>query len=70
MKAIVPAKRVIDCNASARVTADGSAADPGVEIAARLKVLKTEEPPTPKAGGKVAPVAVRVGTLKTEAGAL
>jgi electron transfer flavoprotein beta subunit len=44
--------------------------DFGVDLAARLKVLSTAEPPTRKAGIKVASVAELVGKLKTEAGVL
>jgi len=42
----------------------------GVEIGARLKVLKTFEPPGRKAGVKVASVADLVNKLKVEAGVL
>ena len=45
-------------------------ADYGVDIAPRLKVLKTAEPPVRKAGIKVASVAELVAKLKTEAGVL
>lgn len=44
--------------------------DLGVDIAPRLNVLKTAEPPVRKAGGKVASVAELVSKLKTEAGVL
>jgi electron transfer flavoprotein beta subunit len=44
-------------------------ADYGVDVAPRLKVLKTTEPPTRKAGVKVGSVAELVGKLK-DAGAL
>ena len=44
--------------------------DFGVDIAPRLKVLKTAEPPTRKAGIKVKDVAELVQKLKTEAGVL
>ena len=47
-----------------------SPADFGVDIAARLKVLKTEEPGGRKAGIKVKSVAELVEKLKTEAGVL
>ncbi|MFZ7094007.1 electron transfer flavoprotein subunit beta/FixA family protein [Primorskyibacter sp. 2E233] len=47
-----------------------TAADLGVDIAPRLKVLETEEPPTRKAGVKVASVADLIEKLKTEAGVL
>uniref|UniRef100_UPI003F4991CE electron transfer flavoprotein subunit beta/FixA family protein n=1 Tax=Ensifer adhaerens TaxID=106592 RepID=UPI003F4991CE len=47
-----------------------SPADFGVDTAARLKVLKTEEPPGRKAGIKVKSVAELVEKLKTEAGVL
>jgi electron transfer flavoprotein beta subunit len=42
--------------------------DLGVDISPRLKVLKTTEPPTRKAGVKVGSVAELVQKLKTEAG--
>ncbi|UDF28034.1 UNVERIFIED_ORG: electron transfer flavoprotein subunit beta/FixA family protein [Roseateles sp. XES5] len=45
-------------------------ADFGVDTAARLKVLKTEEPSGRKAGVKVKTVAELVEKLKTEAGVL
>lgn len=45
-------------------------ADFGVDIAPRLKVLKTSEPSTRKAGVKVSSVAELVQKLKTEAGVL
>ena len=45
-------------------------ADFGVDIAPRLKVLKTSEPPARKAGVKVSSVAELVEKLKTEAGVL
>jgi electron transfer flavoprotein beta subunit len=44
--------------------------DFGVDIAPRLKVLKTVEPPVRKAGVKVADVAELVKRLKTEAGVI
>ena len=44
--------------------------DFGVSIAPRLQVIRTAEPPTRKAGVKVASVADLVGKLKTEAGVL
>lgn len=47
-----------------------SAADYGVEIRARLKVLTTEEPSRRQAGVKVADVAELVDRLKNEAGVL
>ncbi|MCM2396228.1 electron transfer flavoprotein subunit beta/FixA family protein [Rhizobium sp. S95] len=47
-----------------------SPADFGIDIAARLKVLKTEEPGGRKAGIKVKSVAELVEKLKTEAGVL
>src|SRR5205085_2338810 len=49
---------------------DKSPADYGVDIAPRLEVLKTTEPPVRKAGGKVGSVAELVGKLKNEAGIL
>ena len=45
-------------------------ADFGVEVKARLKVLKTEEPAGRKAGIKVGSVAELVDKLKNEAGVL
>jgi electron transfer flavoprotein beta subunit len=42
----------------------------GVDISPRLKVLKTEEPASRKAGVKVKSVAELVEKLKTEAGVL
>ena len=42
----------------------------GVDIAPRLKVLKTAEPATRKAGIKVGSVAELVEKLKSEAGVL
>jgi len=45
-------------------------ADFGVDVAPRLKVLKTTEPPGRKAGVKVGSVAELVGKLKDEAGVL
>ena len=45
-------------------------ADLGVDIAPRLKVLKTVEPATRKAGVKVANAAELVAKLKTEAGVI
>ncbi len=47
-----------------------SAADYGVEVKARLKVLKTEEPAGRQAGVKVKDVAELVQKLKNEAGVL
>jgi electron transfer flavoprotein beta subunit len=45
-------------------------ADLGVDIAPRLKVLKTAEPPARKSGVKVGSVAELVAKLKSEAGVL
>ena len=45
-------------------------ADLGVDIAPRLTVIKTTEPPVRKAGVKVADVAELVAKLKTEAGVI
>jgi electron transfer flavoprotein beta subunit len=42
----------------------------GVDVKPRLEILKTVEPPTRKAGAKVASVADLVGKLKNEAGVL
>ncbi|WP_144862045.1 electron transfer flavoprotein subunit beta/FixA family protein [Mesorhizobium sp. J18] len=47
-----------------------SAADYGVDVAPRLKVVKTEEPAGRKAGVKVKDVAELVDKLKNEAGVL
>jgi electron transfer flavoprotein beta subunit len=49
---------------------DKTPADYGVDIAPRLEILKTTEPPARKAGGKVGSVAELVGKLKNEAGVL
>jgi len=45
-------------------------ADYGVDIKPRLEVIKTSEPPTRKAGVKVATVAELIDKLKNEAGAI
>jgi len=50
--------------------ADKTPADYGVDIAPRLQVLKTTEPPGRKSGVKVGSVAELVGKLKDEAGVL
>jgi electron transfer flavoprotein beta subunit len=50
--------------------ADKSVADYGVDVAARLEVLKTTEPAGRKAGVKVKDVAELVSKLKNEAGVL
>ena len=50
--------------------ADKNAADYGVDLAARLEILKTTEPPGRKAGVKVKDVAELVSKLKNEAGVL
>lgn len=50
--------------------ADKTVADYGVEVAARLEVLKTTEPAGRKAGVKVKDVAELVSKLKNEAGVL
>jgi electron transfer flavoprotein beta subunit len=44
--------------------------DFGVEVSARLKVLKTTEPPARSGGVKVASVEELVSKLKNEAGVL
>jgi electron transfer flavoprotein beta subunit len=44
--------------------------DFGVDVSPRLKVLKTAEPASRKAGAKVGSVAELVQKLKTEAGVL
>ena len=50
--------------------ADKTVADYGVDVAARLEVLKTTEPADRKAGVKVKDVAELVSKLKNEAGVL
>jgi electron transfer flavoprotein beta subunit len=50
--------------------ADKSPADYGVDVAPRLKVLKTVEPPGRKAGVKVASVQELVAKLKNEVGVI
>ena len=50
--------------------AEKTPADYGVDVAARIEVLKTVEPPTRKVGVKVGSVAELVGKLKNEAGVL
>lgn len=45
-------------------------ADYGVDIASRLTVVSTSEPPSRKAGVKVADVAELVSKLKNEAGVI
>jgi electron transfer flavoprotein beta subunit len=50
--------------------ADKTPADYGVDVAPRLEVLKTTEPPGRKGGVKVGSVAELVGKLKDEAGVL
>ena len=50
--------------------AEKTAADYGIDVAPRLKVLKTTEPASRKAGVKVGSVAELVGKLKNEAGVL
>jgi len=50
--------------------ADKTPADYGVDIAPRLQVLKTTEPPGRKSGAKVGSVAELVAKLKDEAGVL
>ena len=47
-----------------------SPADYGVDIKARLEVVKTTEPPGRKSGAKVGSVAELVAKLKDEAGVL
>jgi electron transfer flavoprotein beta subunit len=47
-----------------------SPADYGVDTTPRLEILKTTEPPSRKAGGKVGSVAELVSKLKNEAGVL
>ncbi len=49
---------------------DKTAADYGVDIAPRLEILKTAEPPARKAGVKVGSVAELVDKLKNEAGVI
>ncbi len=50
--------------------AEKTVADYGVDVAARLEILKTTEPPGRKAGVKVKDVAELVSKLKNEAGVL
>ena len=50
--------------------AEKTVADYGIDVAARLEVLKTTEPPGRKAGVKVKDVAELVSKLKNEAGVL
>jgi electron transfer flavoprotein beta subunit len=50
--------------------ADKSASDYGVDLVARLEILKTSEPPGRKGGAKVKDVAELVSKLKNEAGVL
>jgi electron transfer flavoprotein beta subunit len=50
--------------------AEKAPGDYGVDVAPRLKVLKTTEPPTRQAGVKVGSVAELVGKLKNEAGVI
>jgi electron transfer flavoprotein beta subunit len=50
--------------------AEKTAQDYGVDIAPRLEVLKTVEPPKRQGGGKVASVAELVSKLKNEAGVI
>jgi electron transfer flavoprotein beta subunit len=50
--------------------AEKTPADFGIDIAPRLEILKTTEPPARKAGAKVGSVAELVGKLKNEAGIL
>jgi electron transfer flavoprotein beta subunit len=50
--------------------ADKTPADYGVDIAPRLQVLKTTEPPGRKSGAKVGSVAELVAKLKDEAGVI
>ncbi|MDR3373057.1 MAG: electron transfer flavoprotein subunit beta/FixA family protein [Ancalomicrobiaceae bacterium] len=50
--------------------AEASPADYGVDMAPRLDVIKTVEPPTRKAGAKVASAAELVLKLKSEAGVI
>ncbi len=56
--------------ARAKPLAKKTAADYGVDLAPRLKVLKTEEPPARKAGVVVGSVAELVDKLRNEAGVL
>src|SRR5262245_63615588 len=49
---------------------DKSPADYGVDVAPRIEVIKTSEPPGRKSGVKVGSVAELVGKLKNEAGVL
>jgi electron transfer flavoprotein beta subunit len=57
-------------SAKKKPIAEKTAADYGVDVAPRLEVVKTAEPPTRKAGVKVTTVAELVDKLKNEAGAI
>ncbi|KRQ93589.1 electron transfer flavoprotein subunit beta/FixA family protein [Bradyrhizobium valentinum] len=57
-------------NAKKKPIADKTVADYGVDVIARLEVLKTAEPAGRKAGVKVKDVAELVSKLKNEAGVL
>ncbi len=50
--------------------ADKGVADYGVDVTARLEILKTSEPPGRKGGVKVKDVADLVSKLKNEAGVI
>jgi electron transfer flavoprotein beta subunit len=50
--------------------AEKTTTDYGVDIAPRLEILKTTEPPGRKAGVKVKDVAELVSKLKNEAGVI
>ena len=50
--------------------AESTPADHGVDVAPRLTIVKTTEPPTRSAGIKVADVAELVGKLRNEAGVI
>jgi electron transfer flavoprotein beta subunit len=56
--------------AKKKVIEEKTAAELGVDIAPRLKVLKTSAPPLRKAGIKVGSAAELVAKLKDEAGVI
>jgi len=56
--------------AKKKLIAETTPEDLGVDLTPRLAVLDTKEPPTRKAGIKVASVKELIGKLKNEAGML
>jgi electron transfer flavoprotein beta subunit len=63
LKVLVPVKRVVDFIVKVRVKPDAL----GVDVTPRLKTLKVQEPPSRKAGVKVADVKELVEKLRNEA---